>query len=110
MGGVGTGYIRAPEVDSGVYGKSADVFAFGFLVWMSVASADLPMPGTSPVGSFDDFNRLEPKRFLPTGHESPKTPQPTCMIPSEVISEGCPERVVSIMCSCWNDAPNRPTF
>eukprot|EP00656_Telonema_subtile_P040167 TRINITY_DN4522_c0_g1_i4.p1 TRINITY_DN4522_c0_g1~~TRINITY_DN4522_c0_g1_i4.p1 ORF type:complete len:507 (+),score=100.69 TRINITY_DN4522_c0_g1_i4:872-2392(+) len=104
-GGVGTGYIRAPEVDTGVYGKSADVFAFGLLLWMCVAKPSLPMPGQGVPGA--EFDRLEPKRYLPSSQNSP---QPCTTIPEEVLMDGCPPEVVSIMCACWGEAAKRPCF
>lgn len=107
--GVGTGYIRAPEVESGLYGKSADVFAYGFLVWMCIADPSLPLPGAAAAGT--EFDRLEPKRYLPASSPtSPTSPLPCCVIPDEVISDGCPKAVVSIMCSCWGEQEQRPNF
>lgn len=118
-GGVGTGYIRAPEVDTGVYGKSVDVYAFGLLLWMCVAKPTLPLPGqVSALIDFlidrvvkgiagAQFDRLEPMRYLPC---SASSPQPCTHVPPEVLIEGCPTEVVAIMCACWGEAVNRPSF
>jgi hypothetical protein len=31
-------------------------------------------------------------------------------VPPEVLIEGCPTEVVAIMCACWGEAVNRPSF
>lgn len=102
---VGTPYIQAPELqgikgEKRLYGREVDVFSFGFVLYQSVCSLDLPIRAPDPSNPCVP-TRLEPPR---EGNSAPTH------LSQDMLMPDCPPQVLALIQRCWSAPNDRPTF